>query len=116
MSAAGKIAGVVCSNIHFNDRTVENVRDAIVRETGNASAGVVDVVVEAVMPHVPLPTTLEDVCQHYAEIVRQQAGPRPWGAAWFTAVWGDVYRKHGLPEGYSFSSVRVRLGQILRIF
>ena len=109
------VAVRVCEKIQYQNRTTENVRAAISAESGHDCP----YVVAAVAPDVPIPTCFEDVAQHYAKIVEDTMGPRPWvnQDTWYAQIINSVFRNHMIDDDttYPYGDIRRRIYRIHRM-
>jgi hypothetical protein len=110
-----EVAKRVCEKIQYQNRTTENVSAMIRAESGDNSP----YVVAAVAPHVPVPTCFEDVAQHYAQLVKDCMGPRPWDnqASWYAQIINSVFRHNMIDDDktYPYGDIRRRIYRIHRM-
>jgi hypothetical protein len=110
-----QVAKRVCEKIEYQNRTTENVRAMISAESGHDCP----YVVAAVAPHVPVPTCFEDVAQHYAQMVKDCMGPRPWEhqATWYAQIINSIFGRHFIDdhEKYPYGEIRRRIYRIHRM-
>jgi len=109
------VAKRVCEKIQYQNRTTENVRAMISAESGHDCP----YVVAAVAPHVPVPTCFEDVAQHYAQLVRDSMGPKPWinQDTWYAQIISSIFRHHLIDDdtAYPYGDIRRRIYRIHRM-
>lgn len=110
-----QVAKRVCEKIEYQNRTTENVRAMISAESGHECP----YVVAAVAPHVPVPTCFEDVAQHYAQLVKDCMGPKPWinQDRWFAQIIHSIFGRHFIDdhEKYPYGEIRRRIYRIHRM-